>query len=83
MLLPDLRDLIGSESAGDPDQRRPEAAMNQSNFSIDETTNENFLCSSHCLKDCENLAALGMSPPTPFDGLADDQLRKPRNGALA
>jgi len=43
MLLSNLRDLIRPESPGDPDQRWPEATMNQSNLSVDKTTDENFL----------------------------------------
>ena len=43
MLLSNLRDLVRPESPGHPDQRRPEATMNQGNLSIDKTTNQNFL----------------------------------------
>ena len=43
VLFSNLRDLIRLESPGDPDQRRPEATMNQSHLSVDKTSNENFL----------------------------------------
>jgi len=43
MLLSNLRYLIRPESPGQPDQRRPEATMNQGNLSVDKTTNQNFL----------------------------------------
>jgi len=43
MLLSNLRELITPESPGNPDQRWPEATMNQGNLSADKATNENFL----------------------------------------
>ncbi len=56
--------------------------MNQGNFSGDKTTNEDFLRTGDRLKGGEDLMTFRMSPPTAFDGLADDHLRKPRNGAF-
>jgi len=43
MLLSNLRDPIRPESPGNPDQRWPEATMNQGSLSVDKATNENFL----------------------------------------
>ena len=56
--------------------------MNQGSLSVDKTTNQNFLGIRHGLKDGEDLMTSRMTPPTSFDGLADDRLRQPGNGAF-
>jgi hypothetical protein len=43
VLFSNLRELIRSKSPSYPDQRRPEATMNESNLSVDQATDENFL----------------------------------------
>jgi hypothetical protein len=57
MLLPYFGELPGWEATGEPHQCRPKAAMDQNNFAVDETTNENVFRGSHRLKRREDFQA--------------------------
>jgi hypothetical protein len=77
VLFSNLRNLIWRESFGYPDQRWPEAAMDEGDPALDKAANENIFTFGHRLKDCEDLMTLRMSPPTAFDWPVDNRLRKP------
>ena len=77
-----LRNLSGWKSLRYSHQCRPKPAVHESDLSIYQTANEHVFRIGDGLQDCENLLALGMSPPAPFDRLVHDRLRQPRNGAF-
>ena len=43
VLVPDLSQLLRGETAGDPNQRRPEPAVNQGELAINEPTNKDLI----------------------------------------
>ena len=59
-----LGNSIGRKAAGDTCQRRPKAAVNESDFSIYQSTNQYIFGVSYRLKDGKNLTAFRMPPPT-------------------
>jgi hypothetical protein len=82
VFLSNLYQLPGRETRREPNKRWPEAAMNQRDLAIDEAANEHLLGICDGLKDCEDVMALRVRPPTAFDLLADDGLCEARDCAL-
>jgi hypothetical protein len=74
VLFANLRKVFGSEAFGETDQRRPKAPMNEGELSLDEPADQNFVRFTDGSDDPEDVMALRMRPPAPFDGLADDRL---------
>ena len=54
--------------------------MDKRDLAIDETTHENIVTIADGSRDRENLATLGMRPPTPADSCSSDELSERRSG---
>ena len=78
MLFTDLGQLLRREAVGEPDQRRPESAMNQGDLAIDEPADEDMLGFGDSFEDCEDLVTLRVCPPATLDGFTDDGLGETR-----
>jgi hypothetical protein len=79
VFLLNLCQLLGRETRREPNERWPEPTMNQRDLAIDETANEHLLGIGDGLKDCEDVMALRVRPPTALDWLADDGLCEARD----
>jgi len=79
VLLHNLCELLGREVLRKPDKRRPQSPMNQRDLAVDEPAHENLVGVDDSPKDRVYMVALWVRPPTPFDVLADDSLRKSRH----
>jgi hypothetical protein len=53
--------------------------MDKSDLAVDETTHENIVTIADGSRDRENLATLGMRPPTPADWCSSDELSERRS----
>jgi len=82
VFLSNLCQLLGRETRREPNKQGPEPAMNQRDFAIDEAANEHSLGICDGLKDCEDVMALRVRPPTALDWLADDGLCEARDRAF-
>lgn len=82
VLVPDLSQLLRGETAGDPNQRRPEPTVNQGDLAIDEPTNKDLIGFGNGSNDCVDLTTLRVCPPATFDWFADDGFREARSGPL-
>ena len=82
VLLSNLSKLLGREALGEPNQRRPEPAMNQGDLAIDEPADKDLLGFGDGCKDCVDVMTLRVRPPAAVDGFADDGLGEARSGSL-
>jgi hypothetical protein len=82
VLLSDFGQLLRRETAREPNQRRPEPTMNQGDLAIDEPTHKDLLRLGDRSKDCVDVMALRMCPPTALDWFAGDGLGEAWSGSL-
>jgi hypothetical protein len=82
VLFMHLRNLSGWISRCHSYERRPKSAVNESDLSIHQSTNEHIFGMGYYLKEREDLVAFRMGPPTPLNRLVYDCLSQPWNWAF-
>lgn len=72
VLLNNLRKLPGRKAPGEPNQRRPESAMNERDLSVNESADENLIRLGNRFEDLEDVMTPRVCPPAPGDRFTDD-----------
>ena len=77
VLLNNLRTLPGRKAPGEPNQRRPESAMNERDLSVNESADENLIRLGNRFEDLEDVMTPWVCPPTPGDRFTNDGFSEP------
>jgi hypothetical protein len=59
-----------------PNERGPQAQMNEGDLPVDEAADEDVVARANSLRELEDLVAPRMRPPTPLNGFARDGVGK-------